>query len=164
MFPQLLESHGKHPVACYRNRLDPKKGDFDEQGEYSTWCEYNSTIWLGSQEWEPQRERVKKITGGEEPELLLTYSEYLCALGPRCLLCVYEGGYLLGEGYIMHSWMFSWLLSNVSFFPTENKTRETWAVALYLVCLCELTDSSVPKDRLNVLAFSLPINPSLLTD
>lgn len=51
-----------------------------------------------------------------------THSEYLCALGPRCLLCVYEGGYLLGEGYIMHSWMFSWLLSNVSFFPTENKT------------------------------------------
>lgn len=64
----------------------------------------------------------------------------------------------------MHSWMFSWLLHNVSFFPTENKTRETWAVAPYLVCLCKLTDSSVPKDRVNVLAFSLSINPSLLTD
>jgi hypothetical protein len=69
---------------------------------------------------------------------------------------VYIWGHIYFWGRVHYEPLF---LSNVSFPPTENKTLEPWAMALHLVCLCELTESSLPKDRLNVLASSFPTNP-----
>lgn len=91
MFPHPLESHGKHPVACYRNRLDPKKGILTSRVSIRLGVNSTPLYDQGVKNGNPRgRESRKSLEGRSQNYYSLTQSTYVHLV--HAAYCVYMKG------------------------------------------------------------------------